>query len=90
MARPVRRDRVHSALAQWVNVIEAKEVSAHAGCPRMSSGQLPFLGLKLLALGGALLDTLVHEVVVRRCFVQEEAVPDPVGEIGRASCRERV
>ena len=59
--------------------IEAKEVSAHAGCPRMSSGQLPFLGLKLLALGGALLDTLVHEVVVRRCFVQEEAVPDPVG-----------
>ena len=44
MARPARCDRVHSALTQQVSVIEAVKVSVHAGYPRMTSGQLPFLG----------------------------------------------
>ncbi len=44
MARRARCWRVRSALTRKVKVIEAVEVNAHAAFPRVTSGQLPFLG----------------------------------------------
>ena len=45
MARQARCNRVHSAVAHQVNVIEAGKVNAHAAFLKFPSGQLPFLGL---------------------------------------------
>jgi hypothetical protein len=44
MARQARCNRVHSAVIYQVNVIEAKNVNAHAVFLKFASGQLPFLG----------------------------------------------
>ena len=44
MARQAQCHRVRSALTQKVNLIEDKKVKSHAGLPKSSSGQLPFLG----------------------------------------------
>jgi hypothetical protein len=40
---------INSGLTQVVNVIEARKVSVHAVCPRVTSGQLRFLGSMLRA-----------------------------------------
>ena len=44
MVRQARCNRVHSAVAHQVNVIEAGKVNAHAAFLKFPSGQLPFLG----------------------------------------------
>ena len=49
MARQARCNRVHSAITYQVNVIEAGKVNVHAAVLKLSSGQLPFLGLKVEA-----------------------------------------
>jgi len=40
-----RSDRVRSALTQKVKLIEARKINIHANFVRITSGQLPFLGL---------------------------------------------
>ena len=45
MVRQARCNRVHSAVTHQVNVIEAGKVNVHAAFLKLSSGQLPFLGL---------------------------------------------
>ena len=47
MARQARCNRVHSAVTYQVNLIEAGKASVHAALLKLSSGQLPFLGLFL-------------------------------------------
>ena len=49
MARQARCNRVHSAVTHQVNVIEAGKVNVHAAFLKLSSGQLPFLGLLIFA-----------------------------------------
>jgi hypothetical protein len=44
MARQAQCHQVRSALIQKVNVIEGEKAEFHAGLPKRSSGQLPFLG----------------------------------------------
>ena len=46
MARQARCNRVHSAVTHQVNVIEAGKGNVHAAFLKLSSGQLPFLGLE--------------------------------------------
>ena len=45
MARQARCNRVHSAVTEQVNVIEAEKVNVLAVFRKFASGQLPFLGL---------------------------------------------
>ena len=45
MARQARCNRAHSEVTHQVNVIEAAKVNVHAALLKLSSGQLPFLGL---------------------------------------------
>jgi hypothetical protein len=46
MAQQAQCHRVRSALTQKVNVIEDGKAGFHAGLPKYSSGQLPFLAFK--------------------------------------------
>jgi hypothetical protein len=39
-----RPDRVRSVITQEVKLIDAKKVNIHAGCLKVTSGQLLFLG----------------------------------------------
>jgi hypothetical protein len=43
-----RPDRVRSVLTQEVKVIEARKINVHANLVKIRSGQLPFLGFKIL------------------------------------------
>jgi hypothetical protein len=45
MARQARCWQARSVLTQKVNVNEAKKVNVHAALVKITSGQLPFLGL---------------------------------------------
>ena len=45
MARQAQCHRVRSVVTPKVNVIKAKNVNVHAELPKLTSGQLPFLGL---------------------------------------------
>ena len=49
MARQARCNRVHSAVTHQMNAIEAGKASVYAALLKLSSGQLPFLGLYILS-----------------------------------------